>query len=100
MRFCPKQKQIKLSVEPGVVAHSCNLSTEKAEAGGSPKLRGQAGINSKFQVSQVYRETKYKINLKKWEERAGHSGVQLYHQYSGGRAGGRQILSVRPASET
>lgn len=40
--------------QPGMAAHTCNLSTSEAEAGGLPWIWGQSEPPSEFQVSQDY----------------------------------------------
>ena len=39
-----------------VVAHAFNPSTQEEEAGGSLRVRGQAGLQSEFQHNQGYTE--------------------------------------------
>jgi hypothetical protein len=46
------------------VAHVCNLSAQKAEAGGSLSVPGQPGLQSKFQNSQGYKGYMEKPYLK------------------------------------
>lgn len=41
--FTPKKEKV---LDLGVVVHTCNLSTQEAEAGELPKVQGQTGLHS------------------------------------------------------
>ena len=64
------KKQIKTLLQPGVVAHACNPSTRKAEAGGSVRVRDQPELQKWVQGEpEVHSKT---LCEKKTEKKKPH----------------------------
>ena len=51
------------------MTHAFNPSTWEAEAGGSLRVQGQPGLQSKFQDSWGYRETMFRKDQKEKKKR-------------------------------